>query len=222
VHTRTHTQETDASEKLAKRPVWKHGRCGHRAHCTCRICVDPMRLRNPSCPREKNAFSNPLTRGISPDAFSNPLTRGISRFFRERVRLRAREDCARAAAGTRTCMLQAACRPARPCVEKRHERAGRRADARHPPQKQRTRWQPASLRAARARGGVARGRAGAWLARGCCIPAPGRRADGPQFGKNRSKMPGPATAKFDGRGPISGDRPEIDSFRTLTNMLGRN
>ena len=41
-------------------------------------------------------------------------------------------------------------RPARPCVEPRHERAGRQG-ARHPPQKQRTRWQPASMRASRPR-----------------------------------------------------------------------
>jgi hypothetical protein len=41
-------------------------------------------------------------------------------------------------------------RPARPCVEPRHERAGRQG-ARHPPQKQRTRWQPASIRASRPR-----------------------------------------------------------------------
>jgi hypothetical protein len=48
-------------------------------------------------------------------------------------------------------------RPARPCVEPRHKRAGRQG-ARQPPQKQRTRWQPASMRASRPRRGRARRR----------------------------------------------------------------
>jgi hypothetical protein len=61
-------------------------------------------------------------------------------------RARARTD-----SGTRTCMLQAALRPASSCVEQRHECAGRRTDARHPLQQQRTRWQPSSLRAAHPR-----------------------------------------------------------------------
>jgi hypothetical protein len=55
------------------------------------------------------------------------------------------------------CRPSAPRRPARPCVEPRHER-GVRQGARHPPQKQRTRWQPSSMRAARPRRGRARRR----------------------------------------------------------------
>jgi len=66
-----------------------------------------------------------------------------------RARGRTARARTRAEAGARTCMLQAACGPARLCGTAARRR--RAQGARHPPQKQRTRWQPASLRAARAR-----------------------------------------------------------------------
>ena len=45
MHTRIHTQDTDASKTIKKQHVWKHRRSAHGAHCTCRMCVDQRRLR---------------------------------------------------------------------------------------------------------------------------------------------------------------------------------
>ena len=109
-----------------------------------------------------------------------------------RARGRTARTHARAAAGTRTRMLQAACgRPASLCgtTALKSRAAGGRTT---PPAK------AAHPLAAVAPGGGARPAAAAPAsrapapARGCCIPAPSRRADGPQFGRNRSKRtPGP-------------------------------
>jgi hypothetical protein len=118
------------------------------------------------------------------------------------------------AAGTRTCMLQAACGPARPCVAPRHGRAGRRADARRPPQKQRTRWQLVPPRSARARRRRRRARPPRREAAASPLPvvAPMVRNLAEIVPKG-PRAPGPATAKFvrpsPGRGPESTTVPNV-------------
>jgi len=89
------------------------------------------------------------------------------------AQLRARRLRALAEAGTRTCMLQAACRPARLCgtTAQRAERTTPPTKAAHP------------LAAvvhegvSPAAGAAAPASRAASPARGCCIPAPGRHAD---------------------------------------------
>ena len=141
-----------------------------------------------------------------------------------RLRVRA---CA--AAGTRTRMLQAACGPARPCVAPRHGRAGRRADARRPPQKQRTRWQLVPPRSARARRRRRRARPPRREAAACPLPvvAPMVRNLAEIVPKG-PRAPGPATAKFvrpsPGRGPESTTVPKRvsgDGQKCLKKCRGR-
>jgi hypothetical protein len=163
------------------------------------------------CERERTRDGRP-----APRAHTASAARGQDREDRRRdacvprrrgPRTRAR---AREAAGTRTCMLQAACRPARLCGTS-HGRAGRRADARRPPQKQRTRWQPAPPRAARARPRPRRRRARPPRREAAACPLP---VVAPMVRNLAEIVPkGPATAKFvrpsPGRGPESTTVPNV-------------
>ncbi len=128
------------------------------------------------------------------------------------TQLRARRLRSRtcAAAGTRTRMLQAACGRHVPCVAQRHGRAGRRADGRHPPQKQRTRWQPASLRVARPRRRLRRARRPRRVAAASPLPGVARmRSEMSNFCRSPKML-----KQCRGRPPgQSQDHLEIGSFR---------